>query len=133
MPVAIPVHVPYFQFDQQGVAFNMWYFGWFDDAMTDFLGAIGYTPKVMESEGLDVQLVHTEADWRAGVRYGEQVTIDVATERIGSTSFTLSFSVRVESEIRSSGQTVYVLIGSDGSGKKPLPAGLRAALESGAG
>jgi acyl-CoA thioester hydrolase len=57
MAVAIPVHVPYFQFDQQGVAFNMWYFGWFDDAMTEFLGQIGYPARAMLADGLDVQLV----------------------------------------------------------------------------
>ena len=130
MPVAIDVQVPYFQFDQQGVVFNMWYFGWFDDAMTEFLGEIGYPPQTMLADGLDVQLVHTEADWRAGVRYGEPVTIEVSTERVGSTSFTLSFSVRVGAEVRSSGRTVYVLIGADGSGKKPVPAKLRAALEA---
>ena len=32
--VAVPIPVSYFQYDQQGVVFNMWYFGWFDDAMT---------------------------------------------------------------------------------------------------
>lgn len=130
MAVAIPVHVPYFQFDQQGVAFNMWYFGWFDDAMTEFLGEIGYSAQTMLADGLDVQLVHTEADWRAGVHYGEPVTIDVTTERVGSTSFTLSFGVRVGLEVRSSGRTVYVLVGTDGSGKRPLPPKLRDALES---
>ena len=93
--VAVPIPVSYFQYDQQGVVFNMWYFGWFDDAMTQFLGEVGYPYTAMNADGLDVQLVHTEADWRDAVRYGEQVVIDVATERIGSTSFTLSFSVRV--------------------------------------
>ena len=32
----------------------------------------------MNADGLDVQLVHTEADWRDAVRYGEQVAVDVA-------------------------------------------------------
>lgn len=130
MPVAIDVQVPYFQFDQQGVVFNMWYFGWFDDAMTGFLAELGYPPQVMLTEGLDVQLVHTEADWRAGVRYGDEVSIDVSTEQVGMTSFTLLFSVRVGPEVRSSGRTIYVLVGLDGSGKKPISPGLRAALEA---
>lgn len=129
MPVAIPVQVPYFQFDQQGVAFNMWYFAWFDDAMTEFLAEIGYPPQAMIAAGLDVQLVHTQADWRAGVRYGEPVTIDVATERVGRTSFALTFSVRVESEVRSTARTVYVLVDLGGTGKQPVPPKLRAALE----
>ena len=32
--VPVPIATSYFQYDQQGVVFNMWYFGWFDDAMT---------------------------------------------------------------------------------------------------
>ena len=40
--VPVPIATSYFQYDQQGVVFNMWYFGWFDDAMTQFLGEVGY-------------------------------------------------------------------------------------------
>ncbi len=130
MAVAVPVVPSYFQFDQQGVVFNMWYFAWFDEAMAQFLGEAGYPYQTMIADGLDVQLVHTEADWREGVRYGESVLIDVVTEKIGSTSFTLSFTVRVGSQPRSTGRTVYVVVGTDGSGKQPVPPKLRAALES---
>jgi len=129
---AIPVYPSYFQFDQQGVVFNMWYFAWFDDAMTQFLGDAGYSYQAMIADGLDVQLVHTEADWSAGVRYGEPVLIDVVTEKMGSTSFTLSFTVRVGPQVRSTARTVYVVVGTDGSGKQPIPAKLRAALLSAA-
>ncbi len=125
---AIPVYPSYFQFDQQGVVFNMWYFAWFDDAMSQFLGDAGYPYQELIADGLDVHLVHAEADWRAGVRYGESVLIDVVTEKIGSTSFTLSFSVRAGSQLRSTARIVYVLVGTDGSGKQPLPPKLRAAL-----
>lgn len=128
--VSVPVSTSYFQFDQQGVVFNMWYFGWFDDAMTQFLGEAGYPYAAMNADGFDVQLVHTEADWREAVRYGEQVTIDVTTEQVGSTSFTLSFGVRVGAQPRATGRTVYVVVSTDGSGKRPMPPELRAALES---
>jgi len=128
--VPVPIATSYFQYDQQGVVFNMWYFGWFDDAMTQFLGEVGYTYTALNADGLDVQLVHTEADWRDAVRYGEQVVVDVATERIGSTSFTLSFAVRVGEQVRSTGRTVYVIVSTDGSGKQPVPPRLRTGLES---
>jgi len=130
MAVVVPVSPSYFQFDQQGVVFNMWYFAWFDDAMAQFLGEAGYPYQAMIADGLDVQLVHTEADWREGVRWGESVLIDVVTEKIGSTSFTMSFAVRVGSQLRSTGRTVYVVVATDGSGKQPVPSKLRAALES---
>jgi acyl-CoA thioester hydrolase len=54
----------------------------------------------------------------------------VATERIGSTSFTLSFAVRVGEQVRSTGRTVYVMVNTDGSGKRPVPPKLRAGLET---
>lgn len=129
--VAVPVCTSYFQFDQQGVVFNMWYFGWFDDAMTQYLSEIGYPYAEMMADGSDVQLVHTEADWRAGIRYGEPVTVDVAAENVGSTSFTLSFAVRVGEQVRCTGRTVYVSVRTDGSGKQPLPPRLRAGLRAG--
>jgi len=128
--VAIPVEPSYFQFDQQGVVFNMWYFAWFDEAMARFLGEAGYPYLTMIADGLDVQLVHTDADWREGVRYGESVTVDVVTDKIGSTSFTLSFTVRVGAQVRSTARTVYVVVATDGSGKQPVPPKLLAALES---
>jgi acyl-CoA thioester hydrolase len=128
--VAVDIPISYFQYDQQGVVFNMWYFGWFDDAMTQFTSEVGYPYAEMNADGIDVQLVHTEADWRDAVRYGEQVTIDVSTERVGSTSFTLRFSVRVGAEVRSTGRTVYVVVSTDGSGKRPVPPRLRDGLES---
>jgi len=129
-PVTVPVATSYFMVDQQGVVFNMWYLGWFDDAMTQFFTEAGYPYTAMNADGFDVQLVHTEADWREAVRFGEQVMIDVTTERIGSTSFTLSFGVRVDEQERSTGRTVYVVVATNGSGKRPVPPRLRAGLES---
>ena len=128
--VTLPVTPSYFQYDQQGVVFNMWYFAWFDDAMTQLLGQGGYPYAEMNADGFDVQLVHTEADWRDAVRYGEQVVIDVACERVGATSFTLWFGVRVGAQERATGRTVYVVVSTDGSGKRPVPPRLRAGLES---
>jgi len=128
--VTVPVCTTYFQFDQQGVVFNMWYFGWFDDAMTQFLSEAGYPYTELNADGMDVQLVHTEADWRDAVRYGEQVVIDVICERVGATSFTLSFGVRVGAQERATGRTVYVVVSTDGSGKRPVPPRLRAGLEA---
>jgi acyl-CoA thioester hydrolase len=42
----------------------------------------------------------------------------------------LSFAVRVGEQVRSAGRTVYVVVSTDGSGKRPVPAKLRVGLES---
>jgi acyl-CoA thioester hydrolase len=128
MAFEFPVVVPYFQVDQQGVAFNMWYLAWFDEAMSAFLESTGYPYDAMIAAGVDVQLVHTDLDWRGSAQWGDEVTVAVTTAAIGTTSFTLAFDVRVGTETIASARTVYVVIGADGSGKQAVPPALRAAL-----
>ena len=110
--------------------FNMWYFGWFDDAMTQFLGEVGYPYTVMNADGLDVQLAHTEADWRDAVRVRRAGDRRRLYRTGGLDQLHPVFAVRVDAEVRSTGRTVYVVVSIDGSGKRPVPPRLRARLES---
>jgi acyl-CoA thioester hydrolase len=120
--------VRYLEVDQQGVVFNMWYLGYFDEAMSSFLqeGGLPYT-KMLES-GYDVQLVHSDIDWRSSLRWPDEVGIEVGVERIGATSFTLRFDVSAGDVSVATGRTVYVVVATDGSGKRPIPPSLRQAL-----
>ncbi len=120
--------VRYLEADQQGVVFNMWYLGYFDEAMAQFLeeGALAYPD--MLAAGYDVQLVHTEIDWRGPLRWPQQADVEVALAEAGTTSFTLAFQVAAEGREVATGRTVYVVVATDGSGKRPIPAFLRAAL-----
>jgi acyl-CoA thioester hydrolase len=120
--------VRYFEADQQGVVFNMWYLAYLDDAMTAYLLAGGLPYTEMISAGYDVQLVHTELDWVGSLGWGDRADIDVSTSRLGTTSFTLDFAVRTGERAVASAKTVYVVVGTDGSGKRPVPEPLRKAL-----
>lgn len=121
--------VRYFEADQQGVVFNMWYLGYFDEAMTEHLaqGGLGYT--AMLESGHDVQLVHSEIDWKAPLRWPDEAAVEVSLESSGRTSFTLGFEVRRgDGEVVAVGRTVYVVVATDGSGKRAIPALLASAL-----
>jgi acyl-CoA thioester hydrolase len=120
--------VRYLEADQQGVVFNMWYLGYFDEAMARFLADGGLPYPEMLSAGYDVQLVHSEIDWRAPLRWPERAQVEVGLNKAGTTSFVLGFEVRSSDVLVATGQTVYVVVGTDGSGKRPLPPSLRAAL-----
>jgi acyl-CoA thioester hydrolase len=123
--------VRYFEADQQGVVFNMWYLGYFDEAMTRFLEDGGLDYRDMLADGFDVQLVRSEIDWRGSLRWPDEAAIDVSLERSGTTSFTLLFEVRNRSgDDVATGRTVYVVVATDGSGKRPIPARLAAAIGS---
>lgn len=120
--------VRYVEVDAQNVVFNSWYLAWFDDAMTAFLEHGGLSYKAMLDAGYDVQLVRSEIDWRAGVGFQDAVEVAVATARLGRTSFALDFEVRHGSAVTCAGRTVYVVVATDGSGKREIPPLIRAAL-----
>jgi acyl-CoA thioester hydrolase len=120
--------VRYLEVDQQGVVFNMWYLGYFDEAMALFLEEGGLAYPDMLAAGYDVQLVHTEIDWRSSLRWPERALVEVSLAEAGRTSFTLDFEVRTRDTSVATGRTVYVVVATDGSGKRPIPVVIRDAL-----
>jgi acyl-CoA thioester hydrolase len=122
------VNVRYLEVDRQGVVFNAWYLAYFDDALTAFLVHRGLPYEALMATGHDVQLVHTELDWTGALGFGDDATVAVTVDHVGTTSFTLRFEVRRAGTPVCVGRTVYVCIALDGTGKRPLTDALRAAL-----
>ena len=123
-----PVNVRYLEVDGQGVVFNMWYLAYADDAMTGFLAHRGLPYDQLIAAGLDTQVVSTQLTWTSGVGWGDEVAVAVSVAAWGTTSFTLDFEVRRAGTPTCWVRTVYVVVATDGSGKRPVPADLRAAL-----
>jgi len=123
-----PLQVRYMEVDAQAVVFNAWYLTYFDEAFAAFMAARGLPYEKMIEAGFDVQLVHTDLDWHGALRWPDQVRVAVSTARVGTTSFTLDFQTRRDGTPTCTARTVYVVIGTDGSGKRPVPPQLAAAL-----
>jgi acyl-CoA thioester hydrolase len=121
VPYTHPIDVRYLETDQQGVVFNMWYLAYLDDALTGLLAHHGLAYPDLMGAGFDVQLVHSEIDWEGPLRWGEQALIDVALARVGETSFTLQFAVRVGERPVATASTVYVAVETEGWAKVPVP------------
>lgn len=128
-PVIHSFDVRYFEVDSQGVVFNGWYLGYFDEAMFTFLTERGLPYQDMIAAGYDVHVVHTEMDWLAGLAYRDDVEVAVSTARVGRTSFALDFELRRDkTEVTCSARSVYVVVATDGSGKREIPPIIAAAL-----
>jgi acyl-CoA thioester hydrolase len=130
---SLPVVPRYAEIDQQGVVFNGHYLTWFDEACTGFLDHLGVTYPGLIATGHDVQVVHSEIDYVAGVRWRDVVRVAVECDRIGTTSFTLRFSVLrsnadTDEQLAIRGHNVYVVVSTDDWGKRPIPEVLREAL-----
>lgn len=128
-PFSLPVVPRYAEVDQQGVVFNGHYLTWFDEACTGFLDHLGVTYPGLIATGHDIQVVHSEIDYLAPVRWRDSVRVAVHCQRIGSTSFTLGFSVlRNADQTAVRGHNVYVVVSTEDWAKREIPALLRDAL-----
>jgi acyl-CoA thioester hydrolase len=130
---SLPIVPRYAEVDQQGVVFNGHYLTWFDEACTAFLDDVDATESALFGTGHDLQVVHTEIDYVAPVRWRDAVRVTVRCERIGTTSFTLAFTVLhsrpgLPEQTAVRGRTVYVVVSPQDWAKRPVPDELCAAL-----
>jgi acyl-CoA thioester hydrolase len=127
----------YAEVDQQGVVFNGHYLTWFDEACTGFLDHLDVTYPGLIASGYDIQVVHSEIDYTRPVRWRDSVRVEVHCKRIGSTSFTLGFTVLrgskdpgAEEQSAVRGHNVYVVVATEDRAKRPIPSVPREALTS---
>ncbi|MDA4101092.1 acyl-CoA thioesterase [Mycolicibacterium monacense] len=133
---SMPVVPRYAEIDQQGVVFNGHYLTWFDEACTAFFDHIGVAYPDLIATGLDFQVVHSEIDYAASVRWRDDVRVAVHCERVGSTSFTLGFAVSRQDagggkQTAVTGRNVYVVVSTSDWAKRAIPDWLRSALTAG--
>lgn len=127
-PFSVRLAVRYFEADQQGVVFHMWYLAYLEDARNAWLARRGLPLRDLVRSGCDLQVVHTELDWTGSVHWGDEPVITVRPAHVGTRSFTLDFDIHVESVAVLHASTVYVTIGRTGA-KDPIPDVLRRCLE----
>lgn len=126
--VRVPIATQYYHFDQQGVAFNMWYLSFLEEARNQFLATHGFSLEDLLASGHDLQVVHVDVNWTGPARYRDVVEVDVDVDRVGVTSFALRFTILVNGQPSATASSAYVVIDSALSAKAELPSGLRTAI-----
>ena len=124
LPFRFRFRVRYGECDAQGVVFNGHYLTWFDEACTGYLDHIGVTYPQLMSAGYDFQVVHSEIDFVASVRWRDEVRVTARCTRVGTTSFTIGFDVSSasagsEERVAVRGHNVYVVVSTE---ERALPA-----------
>jgi acyl-CoA thioester hydrolase len=133
MEFSLPIVPRYAEIDQQGVVFNAHYLTWFDEAFTAFLDHLDVSYPGLIASGLDVQVVRSEIDFSASVRWRDAVRVAVVCEHLGTTSFTVAFTVLRrgpdgEEAVAIRGRSTYVVVSASDWTKRPIPPALRKAL-----
>jgi len=117
--------------DAAGLLFFAHQFKLAHDAYEGFMEEIGFGfASIIREAGFLVPIVHAEADYKTGLSVGDKVTIRLRTVNVGNSSFTLAYDL-LDSGDRAVGsvKTVHVCMDKETRKKKPLPDGLRRALE----
>ncbi|MFZ1684803.1 MAG: thioesterase family protein [Candidatus Zixiibacteriota bacterium] len=117
--------------DAAGLLFFAEQFRLSHDAYETFMESVGFpfAPLIRHSEFL-LPIVHCEADFKAPLMTGDKLLIQVKAERVGETSFTLSYTLlKNDQELVGTAKTVHALISRTDGQKRPIDGKLRAALE----
>ena len=113
----------------QGVVFNGHYLTWADETSNVWWAAHGLPWDELTAHGHEPVVKASMLEWSSSARWGDTVTVDAETEKVGRTSVTLRFTVRVGERPCCVIRNTYVWF--EGTGAAPWPEHVRAALIEG--
>ena len=122
-PVTYERKVRFSDSDMQGIVFNANYLVYWDDALTDYMEAIGLPWSKLNENGDDMVLARTEIDYRKSAVVGDTVRTTVRATRIGRSSISFAFqSTNADSgEVLVEGSQIQVVLDHATFGSKPVP------------
>lgn len=119
--------------DAAGIVFFGRFMEYCHEAMERFFDGItgGYVGLIMKRR-LGFPAVHVDASWKAPLRYGDAMRIEITVSKIGTTSSTFRYRfVRVADDVEVAIiEHVTVCSTLDAMAKTPLPDDCRALLEA---
>jgi acyl-CoA thioester hydrolase len=118
--------VRFVECDQQGIVFNAHYLVWADEAVNSWWERRGVPWSAFTARGVEYVVVASSLEWRSPARYGDVVEVDAEVEKLGRSSLTLRFLVRVGERECCQVRTTYVCT-ADGE-PTPWPDDLRALI-----
>ncbi len=130
-PVTYSRTVRFSDTDCQGHVFNANYFVYVDDAVTDYLAAVGLPYAEITRRGYDLVLARAECDFRSAAVLGEVLETEIRVERVGNTSMVFGFRtvVRDGGRVAAEGREIYVVLDQEGRPTR-VPEFLRQAVDA---
>jgi acyl-CoA thioester hydrolase len=131
-PFRYYTRVRYQDCDAQHVVFNARYGDYVDLAVTEFLRA-SFPERDPFDGSLEIQVVRQLIEWTGPARFNDVLEVAVRTVRLGTTSITIAFEMRVAGQADTivTAELVYVVVDAKTWTKRPLSADERAGFEVG--
>lgn len=121
--------------DAAGTIFFPRVYEYFSDVYLDLLRAAGLdVPGSLARRESAAPLVHSEADYLAPLRFGDEVVVEVVLARVGATSTAYAHRIRhIDGSVAVIGQTVHVWVNGKTFEPVSVPDALRGYLAGKAG
>jgi len=106
-----PFRVRYSEVDAQAVVFNAHYLTYFDTAITVYFRALGYDYLgEVARTGIDFHTVRSVVEYKAQIRFDEDIDVCVRVARIGRSSINLALAIfaKGSDDLRATGEIVWV-------------------------
>ncbi len=102
--------VQFYETDAQGIVHHSNYFRYFEEARGELLRHIGYPYSKMRESGYEVVLLEASAKFKKPLFYDEEVHIILNLEHMDRFTFTFSYRIEVEGNLRAEGATRHCVL-----------------------
>lgn len=106
-----PFRVRYSEVDAQAVVFNAHYLTYFDTAITEYFRALGYDYLgEVKRTGIDFHTVKSVVEYKAPIRFDEDIEVCIRVARIGRSSINLALAIfaKGSNDLRATGEIIWV-------------------------
>ena len=129
-----PTRVRYAEIDAQGVVFNANYLAYFDTAITEYIRALPYKYGLGgdKATGTDFHIVKATVEYKAPIRFDDEIEVGVRTARLGRTSIVYALAIfpKGGGALLSAGEVIWVNTDMKAMKSAPLPEALVAAVRT---
>jgi acyl-CoA thioester hydrolase len=109
-PVACKLRVRYGECDPQGVVFNAHFLAYFDIGITELIRAAFGSYQAMVDRGVDLVVGEAGLRYYRPAHFDEELTLQVAVARLGTTSITTSYRLLRGAELLVDGTLRHVAV-----------------------
>ncbi len=114
--------------DPQGVVFNAHYLAYLDVGMTELWRAAFGSYQAMLDRGIDMVVVEARLRFHAPARFDDELRLEIAVSRLGSTSISTDHRVMRGDELIAQADLHHVFVDRQTLAKTEIPDWLRAPL-----
>lgn len=76
-----------------------------------------------------VPIIHTECDYYKPLKYGDEISIEVIVSQLKTSSFELTYKLKVNDEVCASVKTVHVFVSREDWNKMEIPTNIMIGLQ----